>query len=60
MFPDGKDLQQSLHLHMRKAGGFNTKTAATIAAALEQDTANTTVRDPVKVWPENGGIQKCC
>ena len=52
LLPPAKDIREALHLHMRQAKGFNTKTATTITAALDQDSATTTTREPVRVWPE--------
>ena len=45
-------MRETLHLFLRRAKGFNPKSAATFPAALEVAPEAVVTREPVRVWPE--------
>ena len=52
ILPPPRDVRECLHLFMRRAGGFNPKSVATIGAALEVPSETIVTKEPVAVWPE--------
>ena len=52
LLPPVTEVREALHLFLRKAGGFNPKSAGTVLAALDAAPSQLVAREPVNLWPE--------
>ena len=52
ILPSAADVKEALFLFLRRAGGFNPKSAATFSAALDVPVASTSTKEPLFLWPE--------